>query len=307
MSRENIGAPLSGSGSRPSDQAASHPAPSGFDPSRKPPTDGRRFLALVDGDWRLVAWGKVSHVPITGWILVDQGAEEAELCEFTEWFLLPDYSAQVIEAACGGDNSVGSVEDESTTRRDAPNTSFPLRHAPLSSQRDLEALSQAATPGSWSASKWGYQILTGDSWNTICTFHGDGKDHRMAAWEDGRGAAEPWSNADFIVALVNAYRAGILRLVSAPAVPAPPAGTSPLKRVRHVKRGTEYEVLGEAEAQVSVGHTIPLTKGVLRSIADGDRLTIYRGEDGKLWCRFTDEMRDGRFEPSRPQTKGGEG
>lgn len=54
-----------------------------------PPQDGSRFLAVVDGDWRLVAYGKTSHLPITGWILVDQGAEEADLCEFTEWRPLP--------------------------------------------------------------------------------------------------------------------------------------------------------------------------------------------------------------------------
>lgn len=79
-----------------------------------------------------------------------------------------------------------------------------------------------------------------------------------------------------------------------------------LERVRHVKRGTEYEVLGEAEAQVSVpepGHR----KGIVRHIQDGDRLTVYRGSDGKLWCRFTDEFRDGRFVPAPPASSGQEG
>ena len=84
---------------------------------------------------------------------------------------------------------------------------------------------------------------------------------------------------------------------------APLAGTSPLERVRHVKRGTEYEVLGEAEAQVSTGH-IDINGVTYTDIQDGSRLTVYRClKTGKLWCRFTDEMRDGRFEPSRPQTK----
>lgn len=68
------------------------------------------------------------------------------------------------------------------------------------------------------------------------------------------------------------------------------------ERVRHVKRGTEYEVLGEAEAQVS-------TVGG-RVLGDYDKLTVYRGSDGKLWCRFTDEMRDGRFEPAPPASSG---
>lgn len=62
------------------------------------------------------------------------------------------------------------------------------------------------------------------------------------------------------------------------------------ERVRHVKRGTEYEVLGEAVAQVSaVGG---------RVLGDYDKLTVYCGSDGRLWCRFTDEFRDGRFVPA---------
>ena len=49
----------------------------------------RRFLALVDGLVRFVAWGKTSHVPMYGWCLVDQGAEDSELCEPTHWMPLP--------------------------------------------------------------------------------------------------------------------------------------------------------------------------------------------------------------------------
>jgi hypothetical protein len=40
------------------------------------------------------------------------------------------------------------------------------------------------TPGPWIASKFGFQVLTGDSWTTICTLK-DG-----AEWEDGRGNYE---------------------------------------------------------------------------------------------------------------------
>jgi len=49
----------------------------------------RRFLALVDGLVRFVAWGKTSHVPMYGWCLVDQGAEDSELCEPTHWMPFP--------------------------------------------------------------------------------------------------------------------------------------------------------------------------------------------------------------------------
>ncbi|MFG1260087.1 hypothetical protein V5F79_22425 [Xanthobacter flavus] len=63
---------------------------------------------------------------------------------------------------------------------------------------------------------------------------------------------------------------------------------------RHIKRGSEYRVIGEAEAQVSTGDYRP-DWTVERRIADGDRLTVYQGADGKLWVRFTDEFNDGRF------------
>lgn len=78
-----------------------------------------------------------------------------------------------------------------------------------------------------------------------------------------------------------------------------------VERVRHVKRGTEYEVLGEAEAQVSTGFTDNWGTG--RTLRDGADLTVYRDpKSGKLWCRFPDEMRDGRFVPAAaPAADGG--
>ncbi|MFG1246748.1 hypothetical protein [Xanthobacter flavus] len=69
-------------------------------------------------------------------------------------------------------------------------------------------------------------------------------------------------------------------------------GPSPTHR--HVKRGSEYRVIGEAEAQVSTGDYRP-DWTIERRIADGDRLTVYQGADGKLWARFSDEFNDGRF------------
>lgn len=69
---------------------------------------------------------------------------------------------------------------------------------------------------------------------------------------------------------------------------------------RHVVRGTLYEVLGIAEAQVSKGGVIRADNGVtytMREIKDGTELVVYRGEGGKLWCRFPDEFSDGRFVP----------
>ena len=73
------------------------------------------------------------------------------------------------------------------------------------------------------------------------------------------------------------------------------------ERVRHLKRGTEYEVLGEAELLVSTDSWGPRDN---RRAYDGDSITVYRGTDGKLLVRFTDEFRDGRFETiSAPDTR----
>lgn len=64
--------------------------------------------------------------------------------------------------------------------------------------------------------------------------------------------------------------------------------------VRHKKRGTTYEVLGMAIAQVSTGEELMgLHK---RALVDGDLLVVYKGTDGQLWARFPGEFNDGRFE-----------
>lgn len=56
---------------------------------------------------------------------------------------------------------------------------------------------------------------------------------------------------------------------------------------KHKKRGTTYEVLGDAELQCAADF----------DLFEGQRLTVYRGLDGKLWVRPTEEFHDGRFEP----------
>lgn len=58
-------------------------------PMASAPKDGRRFLAAVDGEARIVAWGKTSHVPIVGWCLAGQGAEDFDLCQPAGWMPLP--------------------------------------------------------------------------------------------------------------------------------------------------------------------------------------------------------------------------
>jgi hypothetical protein len=71
-------------------------------------------------------------------------------------------------------------------------------------------------------------------------------------------------------------------------------------KVRHKARGTLYEVVGDAEAQISVGvmsNRAPNLGRKSRPLYEGDQLTVYRClETNKLWIRFPDEMLDGRFE-----------
>jgi len=57
----------------------------------------------------------------------------------------------------------------------------------------------------------------------------------------------------------------------------------PARRVKHVKRGSFYTVLGDAVVQSST------------MIEEGDRLMVYRADDGTLWARPVAEFIDGRF------------
>ena len=57
-----------------------------------------------------------------------------------------------------------------------------------------------------------------------------------------------------------------------------------VRLVRHKKRGTTYEVIGEADLQTE------------RPISDYEVLTVYKGPDGRLWARPSTEFEDGRFE-----------
>lgn len=54
---------------------------------------------------------------------------------------------------------------------------------------------------------------------------------------------------------------------------------------RHVKRGTDYEVLGRAVIQAA------------EPLDDEEYVIVYRGQDGQLWARCADEFNDGRFIP----------
>jgi hypothetical protein len=70
--------------------SASPPEPvSGWRDIATAPRDRSIFLGAVDGVVRFVSWGKTSHVPIYGFCLADQGAEDYDLCEPSCWQPLP--------------------------------------------------------------------------------------------------------------------------------------------------------------------------------------------------------------------------
>jgi hypothetical protein len=136
---------------------------------------------------------------------------------------------------------------------------------------------------------------------SVSTPTGEGEGH---LYEAARQLIQRWGNApelpvEMELALSTFEDAWVAVRDGQPAALAHPQQGK--ERVRHVKRGTEYEVIGEAEAQVSEGMQIYGRPGAVRFISDGAFLTVFRCENtGKLWCRFTDEFRDGRFETIAP-------
>ncbi len=70
--------------------------------------------------------------------------------------------------------------------------------------------------------------------------------------------------------------------------------------VRHVARGTTYDVLGEAEVQISKPTAGAVGGDGYRKLREGDRLVVYRGKDQRLWARFPAEFYDGRFKNITP-------
>lgn len=61
-----------------------------WQPIETAPKDGTRLIGFVDGLVRFIYHGKTSHVPIYGWNLGDQGAEDCELCKPSHWMPLPE-------------------------------------------------------------------------------------------------------------------------------------------------------------------------------------------------------------------------
>ena len=60
-----------------------------WQPIETAPKD-RMIWGWVDGRKRLIKWGKTSHVPLYGFCLADQGAEDFDICHPTHWQELPE-------------------------------------------------------------------------------------------------------------------------------------------------------------------------------------------------------------------------
>lgn len=58
-------------------------------PMETAPKDGTDIFAYVDECRTLVHWGKVSHLPIYGWIDLVGDPEDRDLCNPTHWMPLP--------------------------------------------------------------------------------------------------------------------------------------------------------------------------------------------------------------------------
>lgn len=66
----------------------------GWQPIETAPKN-EHILAVVEGQVRCVRYCKTSHLPIVGWCLVDQGAEDCDLCEPTCWMHMPSPPSEV--------------------------------------------------------------------------------------------------------------------------------------------------------------------------------------------------------------------
>ena len=72
----------------------------------------------------------------------------------------------------------------------------------------------------------------------------------------------------------------------------PASGMEFVPHIKHKKRGTFYQVIGEVTLQTE------------RPREDNERLMLYKGEDGKYWARPHQEFDDGRFEAIAKIEKG---
>jgi hypothetical protein len=97
------------------DEGTQQPSPSGWQKQadRRAPESGESFLAVVSDEVRVVSYGKTSHVPMYGYCLADQGAEDFDLCAFDWWQPMPSLPAH--GGAAGSPSTNPAADSERLT------------------------------------------------------------------------------------------------------------------------------------------------------------------------------------------------
>lgn len=205
-------------------------------------------------------------------------------------------------ASVSGKPAIFVSAEQLDNAAELPSTYLPFRLAPEG--KFQTPLYRAAPPAKAEVVDWRDDPAADERWNDGCDFVMQqlcavlAVEQESVTWE----AATETVDGDVQAVLRNILDAGLgggWRDGAAPPT-APAAARSAAEEWkpthRHVKSGRLERVIGEAEAQVSVGGYNGLAEDE-RKLREGDRLTVYEGADGKLRVRFTDEFNDGRFVP----------
>lgn len=175
------------------------------------------------------------------------------------------------------------------------------RRGPEASSRDIDAAYWARPENADEARRLGFAPPLGDVGELVTAMRGslvmiigDG------TFDSGKRGASTSIRFEGPGALDRAHRLAdalerLALLVGGDFSSLPPAELPPMWRPthRHVKRGTDYEVIAEGRFQI-VDLDQPL---------DDVPVTIYRAKNGQWWARTSSEFNDGRFEPLPPPTE----